>query len=53
MMMLKFGNGYSLLNMLNGNLTIGLADKIKNRDVEYYLQTSAFKSGVRDLNMMP
>ena len=29
MMMQKVGNGHSLWNMLNSNLTIGLADKIK------------------------
>jgi len=28
-MMQKVGNGYNLWNMLNSNLTIGLADKIK------------------------
>ena len=48
MMMQKVGNGYSLLNMLNGNLTIGLMDKIQNSDAEYYLQTSVLKSVVCD-----
>jgi len=48
MMMQNVGNGYSLWNMLNGNLTIGLTDKMQNSDAEYYLQASALKSGVCD-----
>ncbi len=39
---------YSSLNMLNGNIAIGLTDKMQNSDVEYYLQALAFKSGVCD-----
>ena len=31
-MMQNVGNGYSLWNMLNGNLTIGLTDKMQNSD---------------------
>ena len=52
-MIQKVVNRYSLLNMLNGNLAIGLMKKKQNSDAEYHLQASAFKSGVRDLNMMP
>jgi len=48
MMMLKVGTGYSLCNLLNGNLAIGLTDKMQNSDAEYYLQASALKSGVCD-----
>ena len=48
MMMQKVGNGYSLWNMLNGNLAIGLTDKMQNSDAEYYLQASALKFGVCD-----
>lgn len=48
MMMQKVGNRYSLLNMLNSNLTIGLMDKMQNSDAEYYLQALALKSGVCD-----
>jgi len=48
MMIHKVENRYSSLNMLNGNLTIGLTDKMQNCDVEYYLQASALKSGVCD-----
>ena len=47
-MMQKVGNRYSLLNMLNGNLAIGLTDNMQNSDAEYYLQASALKSGVCD-----
>jgi len=39
-MIQKVGNGYSLWNLLNDNLTIGLKDKLENRDVEYYLQAT-------------
>jgi hypothetical protein len=42
------GNGYSLLNMLNGNLTIGLTDNMQNSDAEHYLQASVLKSVVCD-----
>ena len=45
-MIQKVVNRYSLLNMLNGNLAIGLKDKMQNIDAEYYLQALAFKSGV-------
>ncbi len=31
-MMQKVGNRYSLWNMLNGNLALGLTDKMQNRD---------------------
>ena len=48
MMIQKVGNRYSLLNMLNGNLTIGLMDKMQKSDAEYYLQALALKSGVCD-----
>ena len=48
MLMLKVGTGYSLCNLLNGNLAIGLMDKMQNSDAEYYLQASALKSGVCD-----
>lgn len=47
-MMQKVGNRYSLLNMLNGNLTIGLTDKMQNSDAEYYLQASALKYVIRE-----
>ena len=34
MMIQKVVNRYSLLNMLNGNLAIGLKDKMQNIDVD-------------------
>ena len=37
MMIQKVGNGYSLWNMLNSNITIGLTDKMQNSYGEYYL----------------
>jgi len=37
MMMQKIGNGYSLWNMLNSNITIVLTDNMQNSDWEYYL----------------
>jgi len=46
MMIQKVGNRYSLLNMLNGNLTKGLTGKMQKSDAEYYLQALALKSGV-------
>ncbi len=48
MMIQKVGNSYSLLNMLNGNLTKGLTGKMQKSDAEYYLQALALKSGVCD-----
>ncbi len=47
-MMQKIGNRYGLWNMLNGNLAIGLTDKMQNSDAEYYLKASALKSGICD-----
>ena len=32
MMMQMVGNGYGLWNMLNGNLAMGLTDKMQNSD---------------------
>lgn len=46
MMMWKVGNGYSLWTMLNDNLTIGLTDKIENRDVEYCKQALDLSPGL-------
>jgi len=48
MIMQKVGNRYSLWNMLNGNLALGLTEKKQNNDAEYYLQASVLKSGVCD-----
>ena len=48
MMMQKVGNRYSLWNMLNANLALGLTDKMQNNDAEYYLQALALKSGICD-----
>ena len=43
------GNECSLSGGWNGYRSIGLTEKIRNRDAKYYLQASVFKSGVCDL----
>ena len=50
MMMQKLGNGYSLWNILNSNLTIGLADKIKIviRSIIYRPRLLSSRYGTRE-----
>ena len=46
------GNGCSLSGGLNNYCTIWVTDKIRNRNAEYYLQSSGLKSRVCDFEII-